>query len=389
MPFSGKTLYPFYALAFIFGWWFLAFYGKADERFIFSERSNRALFSNENGKISSIVRADLAAALNGDTETMIRLIRDWQVDAYCLQEKGIKGVRLIPESRFLRSQALGRDLSEYAPDSSLSFLPQTYASSSFLFALLEPEQIVAVPEGMRRSPHLYPKEKMDQVPLNIDRHNSEQIALRHPDFAFVSSYSLPQTVNTLKKQGIQIITLPNPETIDDIFSSLKIVGDCTDHSMKSELLSFFMESALLAMDNHLCFVRDRQQSTAPLRLLFLYNFKQWATPYSHTLTGQMLDRLGVENLARHFESDSQKSRWQTPLNAEQIVHIDPDCILVGNSPDKALDNFIMNSEPFQNMRALKARHVFPVDADTQQEVSQYLILAYFDLFQAILTAEVR
>ncbi|MGK0183331.1 MAG: iron complex transport system substrate-binding protein [Halioglobus sp.] len=320
---------------------------------------------------------------------MTKLISDWQVDAYTLQEKGLKGIHLLDESSFLRSQALGRALKDHSPDLSLSFLPQTYASASFLFALLDPLQIVAIPEGMRRSPHLYPKEKMDKVLLNIDRHYSEQIALRHSSLAFVSTYSLPQTVNALKKQGVQTVTLDDPNTFEDICSSLRLVGDCSNQSMKSELLCLFMESALLAMDNHLYSVRDKIQKSPPLKLLFLYKFKRWATPSSHTLTGQMLDRLGVENLARHFEAKSQKSQWQTPLNSEQIIHIDPDCIVVGNSQEKPLDDFIMNLEPFQSMRALQANNVFPVDADTQQEVSQYLVLAYFDLFQAIIAAEAR
>src|SRR5690606_7206820 len=64
------------------------------------------------------------------------------------------------------------------------FLPQTFVSASFLLALASPQEIAALPKGMRAQTHLYPKVLTDQIPLDTGRTNSEQLYRLHPGTAF-------------------------------------------------------------------------------------------------------------------------------------------------------------------------------------------------------------
>ena len=49
------------------------------------------------------------------------------------------------------------------------FLPQTYAAASFLLAIAQPHEIIALPKGMRHLSQIYQPEKLALIPENIDR----------------------------------------------------------------------------------------------------------------------------------------------------------------------------------------------------------------------------
>ncbi len=249
------------------------------------------------------------------------------------------------------------------------YLPQSYAAASMLFALLDSEQIVAIPQGVRKITQLYPPELTNKISLTTNRYRSEAIALKKPKKAFVSTYSLPQTLNTLKNQGIELIQLPNPVNIQAIFQAIRVVGSECDRTIRAELLTCFMQCCMHALDKQL-------PQSIPSKILYLKKQRHWATPSLKTITGQLLKKIGAMEIKGSEE-------WQTVISREKLIHLNPDCIIIEEEPGQNLKELLFKDKSLQNVPAIKNQQLYCVDAATQQDVSQFFLLAYYDLVMAL------
>ncbi len=126
-------------------------------------------------------REGLHQALAGQVPLMLQFIDQWEQDAQFLAQKGIAGIQHLSAENYLQAHILGRLLDDSSPetlrhlncrmhldqmqddsgrivpirDTFQRFLPQTYVAASFLLAIAKPEEIIALPKGVRRLPQLY------------------------------------------------------------------------------------------------------------------------------------------------------------------------------------------------------------------------------------------
>jgi iron complex transport system substrate-binding protein len=328
--------------------------------------------------LPSLDRAAIHAALNGNSSQMIALITQWDTEARLLQSQNIPNIKRLSDSNFSKAHLLAQ---QPACSSHLQFLPQTYLSAAILFALTEPDQIVAIPAGMRSQTSLYPSAVMDCIALDTDRFNSEKLFEARPDIAFVAHYSLPATVEALKNQGIQICELNQINTIEGIIETVKQVGAAIGNPAKGELLALFMEAAFLAIDNHRILHWHGRQTPSTLYLNYYTHF---STPTSRSLSGQLMQRMGLNSShCNPLLTESESALWSIPMDRETIAAIDPDVLIIVSPESNALHQEISTVAPFCNLKAVRQGSALFLDEVTQESPSQYVLLAYFDLSEAI------
>ena len=393
-------------------WWTVAFrHTTKKESLAKTQYENLHKTSSTQYNISSITlikRDQLKAALAGDHGMMTSLIADWDIEAQMLQGMGNgKYSRLSPED-FLRSQILGRHL-RMTKDSAVKkgcehtqleryllqttteknkrrYLPQTYAAASLLLALTDPHEIVALPEMMRSQTELFPVEITNQIPLDVNRYNSEKLYLMAPAIAFVANYSQPTTVQALKDQGVVLYTMGNLNTIVEVSKEIRKIGAIIERPQKAELLTLFIEAAMCAIDNQLKLLMQRlleKQGEIP-RVLFLNHYQHFSVPSPTSLTGQLLERIALFDITlKYAAATSPADKWVVPIGKEQIVNLNPDCIIIVTENKQALEEEIRTENTLRDVIAVKNNKIFFLDDAIQLSPTQFAVLAYQDLIEAL------
>jgi iron complex transport system substrate-binding protein len=393
-------------------WWTIAFKQSVKNNTPLNYTQNTQTESNSSqynvSSIALIKRDQLKAGLSGDVDMMISLISEWDIEAQMLQQLDSgQYKRLDPES-FLRSQIVGRhlrlaaqhlasnghtptNLESYLIEASAKnqqkrFLPQTYASASLLLALSEPHEIVALPEMIRGQTELHPLSLTKQIPLDVDRYNSEKIYLMAPTIAFVADYSQPTTVQALKDQGIVLHTMGSLGSIMEISREIKKIGTVIQRPQKAELLSLFIEAAMYAIDNQLHLLAHRfieKQGEIP-RVLFLNHYQHFSVPNPTSLTGQLLERIALFDITLKYASETASSdKWVVPIGKEQIVNLNPDCIIIVTENKLAIEEEMRTENTLRDVVAVKNNKIFFLDDTIQLSPTQYSVLAYQDLVEAL------
>lgn len=79
----------------------------------------------------------------------------------------------------------------------------------------------------------------------------------------------------------------------------------------------------------------------------------------------------------------KKQGWRMVLEMEDILNYDPECIVISTLyPDK-LERYLSRLQAFSDLKAVKNNRLFFVDQKNVESPSQYIVLAYFDLVQAL------
>ncbi len=223
-----------------------------------------------------------------------------------------------------------------------------------------------------------------RIPTNIDRIYSEGLFLARPDLAFVAPYSHPPALEVLRNQGIPLFTLKHSNTPEDIKEALLKVGHASNHPLEAQLLTIFMEASFLAIDNRLHALQNEiREPLATRRMLFLYYHHYFMVPTLKSLTGQLMARA-LEHCQRiACPIPENQDRWRVPYEQEKILHANPDCLII-STPYYYIPEYA--SGPRQTLPLLEgfdSQRIVYVDESIQESPTQYIVLAYFDLFQAI------
>lgn len=386
---SWKVYFP--VIIFIFTWWFLGL--KPAKQQISSGTPAEYIVSKplqlvEPPTLSNWNRSTLQQALSGNFSLINKLITEWDIDAQMLRASGHVEVKMLSRDNFLRSQRLARQIQTKAQEKDNTqpqrYIPQTYVAASFLYALVDAKQIVALPSGLREQKELFPKQWTNQIKLDIDRHHSEKIFLSNPQIAFVSPYTHPATMEALREQQVKLCSIKSPDCIADIIEGLIEIGHRVEKNNEAELLALFMESAMYAIDNRLAFIKQSWTNETP-QILMLHYHNQFTTPTVRGITGQLLERLGLE--VPLCGSTLEPQGWTRLIENEQIINLNPDCLIVATTKPSWVKKEIDSNPIFNDLCAKQQESIFFVDDTIQQFPSQYIVLAYYDIFHALAMAK--
>lgn len=346
-------------ILFIVGWWYFGFskpptLSLNEVKLVSQQHLTQAapLF----GMVRPLVRSELKQALDGDLGLMARLITEWDQDAQILETQGWVDVAKLSRSHFIKALMLERTLrlKKTAP-SPQKYLPQTWASASFLLALLPPEQIAALPKGY----------KSDLAPFlpTLSGECAEFVWQHRPALAFVAPYSQPGVIQILQAQNIPVHMARRLNTFDDITQELEMTGAYTGKKEEAELMSLFMQAALMAIDNRAKLLNPYDKT------LYLSWGSYFSYPTRRTLTGQLLDRL-------HLNSALQEPSglaWKVPIDKESLRALKPSRLIIAcENPAK----FVLPEweGPLE---------ITLVEETLLESPDQYIVLAYYDLYEAL------
>lgn len=345
-PPSPLSLYLPLSL-FIFAWWALAaFY------------SPHALVHVPHPSNHDLSRSRLQAALTGDALLMAELIQQWNA-------------KRLPQPTFTTNPKRKK------------LLPQTHVAATFLLAIADPTKIIALPGGMRRQTTLFPTSLTEKIPLDIDAMSSEKMHLISPDIAFVADYSHPALVDLLKRQSTDLYHMHTPSTIEEIREALLQIGKMSGYHNEALRLSLFMEAAQLAIDNDLCAWWQEKRPSAP-RVLYVTHYGEFTTPWKNSITWQLLERLSNQGFMTLLQPSSSQSDVAASLSLETIHHLKPHLLLIA-VPTGGLIEAQVKGRLTSTGIANNGNVIFLQD-EVQQSPTQYAILAYFDLVNALKTA---
>lgn len=410
---ADSWLLYFLLSGFIFGWWILAFFPTAASLPSTSTTYSQSLVLKTSDllkELSHLQRNTLQSALSGHFPLMLEFIHQWDQDAQLLSQKGIKGIQRLPAETYFQARVLGH-LLQYSSsellrqinckmnlewiqddhgclvrieDTFQRFLPQTFAAATFLLAIAKPHEVIALPKGMRSLPQLYSSKVLEDIPANIDRTHSEKLYLAHPDLAFVAPYSHPPALEVLRNQKIQLYTINHVNNVIEIQESLLKVGHASNHILEAQLLAIFMEASFISIDNRLKALQELADRSQPSRhLLYLYYHQHYMLPTTKSLTGQLMTRA-----LRHCPHlscpipESQKE-WRIPFEQEKILQAKPDYLIISMPYFVSPYQMITHQPALHQSEALRLQRIFYLDETIQESPTQYVVLAYFDLYQAL------
>lgn len=383
-------------------WWLVAFKNPvADEPHLVLVAQQPSLPLSEK-RVLALSRSTLAAALQGDVALMGKLILDWNLDADLIELQSKGPVKRLDKETLIRSQVMTRLLTE-ASEEELSewnetyrkkmvvddigypinletpletFLPQTFMAADILLCFVDPTKIAALPSGFRTQTALYAPEKLASIPLNIDHYQSEKLYLASPDVALIAqNFSHPSTIEAMKHQGITIYTTTDIYEIEDIKRTVGHIGHLTNTPLKGELLTIFIEAALNAIDNRRSL--DMPDPAAE-RILVVNYHSQFSLPGKKTLTATLLERIGLQQQMNFSQGLDLGSPWSVPLYEEQIYAFAPATLLIIGSATEDSHRYFSTLPALRNIQKI---HV--LDQQMQHTVSHQIVLAYYDLNNAL------
>lgn len=379
---SSFTTYLF-TLGFIFSWWWIAFSPSNHSYSEFQglhQIQREPLLAYNQLQLAPLEREILHQALTGDFNLMTRLIADWDVEAQILEAEGLVGIKRLQQEAFILSQKIGRTLTQRKEKSS-TYLPQSYLAASYLLALLEPGQITAIPEGLRRQKFLYPEAITSRVTLNLDQACAEKLYLYKPQKAFIAQYSHPSIVTMLQKQGIEICKINTLNSFNELTDALKYIGQSVGQQEKAELLALFMEASLHAIDNRLLVIAKQCDITRQ-GICYLNYDMHFSAPTSMMVIGQLLKRLNINtHLNESMTLKEKQEHWKISFEQEELMRLNPPFLIISSShPTTYIQERLTNNRALAELEAVKNHRVYWVNEEIMETTSQYIVLAYYDLY---------
>lgn len=410
--FSDSWLLYLLLGSFIMGWWIFALCPTAPLPVPLSSDLSPSQFSILQSStvlqnLSPLPRDALQRALAGHFPSMLAFIDQWDQDAEILIQQGVPGIQRLPYDTYFQAHLLGslmqncsgkflRNLNAcmhqaWIKDNSgrifhnknnfCRFLPQTHMAASFLLAIAPSHEIIALPKGLRQFQQLYSAEQLASIPEDIDLMDNEKLFLQNPDLAFIASYSHPLALEVLHNHKIHLCSIDSIHQVTEIRDALLKIGHSSNHLLEAQLLAIFMDACFLSIDNRLQALQTclAKSFRSPLRLLYLSHWQYGSLPTTKSLAGQLLVRaLRYCPHLLSFVPESQ-SEWRIPFEQEKIIQFDPD-ILILSTPVSISP---LMSIAVEQTKAFQSQHIFYVDEIVQNSPTQYVVLAYFDLFQAL------
>ena len=232
------------------------------------------------------------------------------------------------------------------PQRIISHVP---ALTEMLYALNLDNKVVGVDDYSKYPPEAQQKPSVG----NYWEPSIEKIVSLDPDIVLTDGHS--QNIQQLESLGIEFIVI-DPNSIEDIFSSLNLIGQIAGVQDKANTLITNMKQQ---MDEIMAMVNDAPK----LRVFYIIDAKTDPNNPWTVGPGSFIDSLitmaGGENIANKVQSNYAQ------FSIEQIVRDDPDIIILGNNHGTAdINKDELSQFPIWNtLTAVKEGKVFIFNAD--------------------------
>lgn len=279
---------------------------------------------------------------------------------------GMSGISLANEFPLTITDDLNREVTiAKQPERIISLAP---ANTEILFALGLGEKVVGVTNISNYPPQVQEKENIG----DYDNPNLEKIIQLKPDLILASHGNPTELIDQLDQLNYTVVSL-NPKSIDQVISSIIMVGRITGKDEKAARLTEEMKKrieAVLSRTNSL--TEDNK-----LRVLYVVWYKPLWTAGSGTFIDELIQKAGGINIAGDITGWPQ-------MSLEIVIEKNPQVIIVGYSEDQPeLIQAVKNESVLYQTDAFKHNQIYTIDTDIVSRTGPRIVDALEEMARII------
>jgi iron complex transport system substrate-binding protein len=223
------------------------------------------------------------------------------------------------------------------------------SNTEILFAVGAGKQVIG-----RDSFSDYPLEakSIEDIGGSMGKYNTEAILALHPDLVLASEINPPELVNSLEQLGLTVYYLPNPTTLEGMYSNLETVGQLTGHRSEAVALVDSLKKRVAVVD-----ARIAQLNYSP-SVYYELDATDPTKPYTAgpgTFVDLLITRAGGTNVGR-----SLKGQW-AQISLEQLVVDNPAVIVLGDSAYGVTAESLTQRSGWDGLAAIQNGQVYAFD----------------------------
>ena len=224
----------------------------------------------------------------------------------------------------------------------------------------------------------YPPEALEKLKVGgFSSVNVEKVVALKPDLILATPTNGKETVARLRALGLTVLVL-NPDDIDEVFTSIHLVGTATNTTGRADKLTDSLQARLAAVQDTTACAADRP------RVAHVVWFDPFWVSGNHTYQDEVIRYAGGSN------AFAGTAGWGT-VSLEDFIVNDPDYILVnaGTGMTNATDNanpvyeYFFTDTRLSQLKAVRENHIILVDTDTISRGGPRIIDAVEQVARAI------
>ena len=184
--------------------------------------------------------------------------------------------------------------------------------------------------------------------------SNEAIVALQPDLVLAGGINPPELVASLEQLGLTVYLLPNPTTLEEMYTNLETVGTLTGHEAEATALVESLKARVAAVDEIISTVIERPT------VFYELDATDPAKPYTYgpgTFGDLLIQRAGGTNIGAQLQG-----QW-VQISLEQLVVANPDMILLGDSAYGETPEKVTTRPGWEVLAAVKHGKIYPFDDD--------------------------
>lgn len=278
---------------------------------------------------------------------------------------GMNGISLANEFPLTITDDLDREVTiARQPERIISLSP---VNTEILFALELGEKVVGITNICNYPPQVQEKEKIG----DYNNPNLEKIIELEPDLILASHGNPIELIDQLERLNYTVVGL-NPKNIDDVISSITMVGKITGKDEEATKLTEEMEERIEAV---LSKTSNLVENNRP-RVLYVVWYKPLWTAGSGTFIDELIQKAGGANIAGDIPGWPQ-------MNLEVVLGKNPQVVIVGEGHPGGLVETVRKESLLETIDAFKYNQIYTIDADIVSRTGPRIVEALEEMARII------
>jgi iron complex transport system substrate-binding protein len=185
-------------------------------------------------------------------------------------------------------------------------------------------------------------------------YDSEAILALYPDLVLAAEINPPELVQSLEKLGLTVFLLPNPTDINGIYQILETAAQLTGRQAETAVLVESLKHRVEAVTSKTSTISERPN------VFYELDSTEPNAPYTAgagTFVDLLIGMAGGSNVGSVLDSS-----W-AQISLEQLVVMDPDIILLGDSAYGVTPEAVAARPGWESIAAVKNGNIFPFNDD--------------------------
>jgi iron complex transport system substrate-binding protein len=264
---------------------------------------------------------------------------------------------------------LGREVVIETPPQRIASV--TLGSDEILLSLVGPERLLGVTYFAKDPAISNIADQLQDIQHTDLASNPEYLISLDADLIILAAYNNPAALDQLLDADEQVFVLAEFNTLDEIRTNIRLLGQVTGEEQRAEDL-------IAEMDGRLAAVQEAVAGQEPVRVLY---YEPGGITYGPGSTvDEIITLAGGVNVAAEAGLDPYPL-----IDAEFVLAADPDVILLGGWFTGQSDPIAtFTGDPaFRTLRAVQEGRVIPINDAHMTNVSHYIALGVEDVARAL------